>query len=57
MMVALKKELLLFDSVQDQIDREKIMDTTSRQYKELKGRHTSILNKIEYYDVPTECER
>ena len=31
MEVALKKELLLFDSVQDQIDREKIVDTTSRQ--------------------------
>ena len=32
MMNVLKKELLLFDSVQDQIDREKIVDTTSLQY-------------------------
>ena len=34
MMDVLKKELLLLDSVQDQIDREKIVDATSRQYKE-----------------------
>ena len=47
MTVALKKELLLFDSVQDQIDREKIQDTTSCQYKELKGRYTSILKKVQ----------
>ena len=32
MMNVLKKELLLFDSVQDQIDREKIVNTTSMQY-------------------------
>ncbi len=31
MMVALKNKVLLFDSVQDQIDREKNVDTTSRQ--------------------------
>ena len=50
----MKKELLLFDSVQDQIDREKIVDTPSLQYKELKRRHTSIVSKIEYCDVPIE---
>ena len=54
MMNVLKKELLLCDSVQDQIDREKIVDTPSLQYKELKRRHTSIVSKIEYCDVPIE---
>ena len=37
MMVALKNELLLFDSVQDQTDKEKNVDTTLRQYRELHG--------------------
>ena len=37
MMVALKNELLLFDSVQDQTDKEKNVDTTSRQYRDLHG--------------------
>ena len=43
------KKLLLFDSVQDQICKENIVDTMSPQYKELKGRHTSISIKRDYY--------
>ena len=51
MMVALKNELLLFDSVQDQIDREGIMDTTSPRCKDLQGRYKSIEKKVEYLGI------
>ena len=54
MMDVLKNKLLLFDSVKDLIARENNVGTTSLQYKELKRRHTSIVSKIEYCDVPIE---